>query len=95
MGRAQPEIACHEADALVVSTGMTSPTTIYMPLLNEGTDCWVPVLAERISESRYQVHGPVPEDQSWSFPAGATVRITQHRFQDGQVGLVAVEQASA
>jgi hypothetical protein len=65
-------------------------TTIYVTLLNEGTDCWRPVKAERVSEDLFQITGSRPEDEQWEFQPGQTVRCCERAFQNGK-GLVAVE----
>jgi hypothetical protein len=69
--------------------------TICMPLLGEGTDVWVPVEAEAMSDGRYRVVGVAPEDQRWAFPSGAVVRCAPKIFSGGERGLVAVGIADA
>ena len=66
---------------------MVDQTTIYMPLLDEGTDVWVPVLAERLGESQYRVLGPMPDDQEWLFPPESIVRLASRSFATGHAGL--------
>jgi hypothetical protein len=59
-------------------------TTIYMPLIGEGTDVWRPVTAEELGDRRYRVVGRRPTDEEWAFVTGAIVvvdtdrRITSH-----------------
>jgi hypothetical protein len=65
-------------------------TTIYVALLNEGTDCWRPVKAERVSEGLFHIADSRPEDEEWAFQPGQTVRCCERAFQNGK-GLVAVE----
>lgn len=60
-------------------------TTIYVPLLNEGTDVWRPVEATRLAEDLYLILGVVPEDETWAFPPGSTVRC-EVRSAEGEVG---------
>lgn len=48
-------------------------TTIYMPLLDEGTDVWRPVTAEDLGSGRYRVTTRTPGDEVWSYPSGAIV----------------------
>jgi len=50
-------------------------TTIFMPLLNEGTDVWRPVEAEALGNGRYRVMGQASNDEEWAFPSGVTVVI--------------------
>jgi hypothetical protein len=57
--------------------------TIYMPLLAEGTEVFVPVQAEWLGDGRYRVFGPMPEDQEWKFPPGSVVRVYERKFSDG------------
>jgi hypothetical protein len=69
---------------------MTRRETIYMPLLNDGTDVWAPVLAEQIGEGRYRVLGPMPEDQEWRFGPGELVKVEKRTFSGGEIGLAIV-----
>lgn len=65
--------------------------TIYMPLLNEGTDVWTPVTAEQIGPTAYRLLGPVPTDHEWRFGGpGDVVRVALHTFSDGEVGLAVI-----
>jgi hypothetical protein len=63
--------------------------TIYMPLLDEGTDVWAPVQAEKLESGLFRGLGPMPRDQEWTFAPGAIVRGELHRFSDGSDGVVA------
>ena len=47
--------------------------TIYMQLLDEGTDVWRPVQAETLAGGLFRVLGPVPQDEKWAFSPGAIV----------------------
>jgi hypothetical protein len=47
--------------------------TIYMPLLDEGTEVWRPVQAEAQSSNAYLILGPMPEGEAWAFPPGSVV----------------------
>jgi hypothetical protein len=66
--------------------------TIFVELLDEGTRCWRPVSAERLSGDRYRILDAPPEDESWSFQAGEIVRCELRKFSDGS-GLTAYEAA--
>lgn len=59
--------------------------TIYVYLLNEGTDVWRPVEAEHLGEDRYQIVSvnSDPDDELWQFPSGAVVRCRQQRLSGG------------
>jgi hypothetical protein len=77
---------------------MSELTTIHMPLLDEGTDVWRPVKAERMSDDTFRVLGPVPETEEWAFPPGTIVRC-RYQTLSGDFGvsvkrLVAYEQIS-
>jgi hypothetical protein len=67
--------------------------TVYVALLDEGTNCWRAVQAERLSDSEFVLHGPVPEDELWQFRPGDQVRCVPHTFSKGTHGLLAVEKA--
>ncbi len=67
-------------------------TTIYVALLNEGTSCWRPVRAEVLDGGLYRILGSVPEEESWEFEPGATVRCREKIFNGGSKGLVAHER---
>lgn len=77
---------------------MTSPTTIYMPLLEEGTEVWRPVEAEPLESGLYLVMGPVPDDEIWRFPPGTVVRceLLNLAGEHGELrqGLVPIEALS-
>ena len=64
--------------------------TIYVALLNEGTDCWRPVRAEVVSEGLFRITDSQPEDEEWEFRPGEIVRCREAAFQDGE-RLVAFE----
>lgn len=65
-------------------------TTIYMPLLSEGTAVWRPVAAKRLNQDTFRVTGPMPDDEQWAFPPGSVVSVAPQLFADGQSGIVAV-----
>ena len=67
---------------------------IYVPLLEEGTDCWRPVHADHVRDDVYEITvEQEPAGERWAFPPRALVRCRQHRFADGATGLVAFERA--
>jgi hypothetical protein len=59
--------------------------TIYMPLVDEGTDVWRSVLAERLEAGLYRIVGPVPETEKWQFAPGSTVRVEMRRLSEGEM----------
>ncbi len=69
---------------------MGEMTTIYMPLLNEGTTVWRPVAAERLNRDTFRVAGPMPDDEGGAFAPGSVVTVAPQLFADGQSGIVAV-----
>jgi hypothetical protein len=70
------------------------PTTIFVPLLEEGVDVWRPVQARRLDRGLFRIIGIEADtrDETWRFPAGAIVRCEDKRFADGTSGITAVEQ---
>jgi hypothetical protein len=68
--------------------------TIYMLLLNEGTDVWRPVKATLVSADAYRVEGEMPDDEEWMFAPGSVVRCELRTFSDGE-GMAAVEGAAS
>jgi hypothetical protein len=71
-------------------------TTIYVPLLNEGTDVWRPVNAEPISRAIYRIVSESPDsgDEECVYSSGQEVTVEEHVFSEGKRGLVAVGAAS-
>lgn len=67
--------------------------TIYMPLLNEGTDVWRPVEATHLRATTYRVEGEVPEGEEWMFAPGLLVRCEPKTLSSGEV-LVAIEAST-
>jgi hypothetical protein len=72
---------------------MAEIATIYIALLNEGTDVWKPVTAQHLHDDVFRVIGPMPEDEKWAFPPGAVVMCKRQAFRDGSQGSVAVALA--
>ena len=67
---------------------------IYMPLRDEGTDCWRPVHADRVSNDVYEITVDMElGGECWLFPPHSRVRCREHIFVDGRTGLVAFELA--
>jgi hypothetical protein len=65
--------------------------TIYMPLLNEGTDVWRPVHARQVSGDRYCIEEESVEYEEWAFAPGSTVICEWKIFNDGSQGLAVVK----
>jgi len=69
---------------------MTGTLTIYLALLDEGTDCWCPIEAVHVDRDLYKIVEAAPEDERRQFKIGNIVRCQKHEFQDG-AALVTVE----
>jgi hypothetical protein len=68
---------------------------IYMPLMDEGTECWRPVHARRVATDIYEIAaGDKSDDEQWAFPNGSRLRCREHVFADGKMGFVALEIAN-
>ncbi len=79
---------------LITGSARAVSEVIYMPLRDEGTDCWRPVHADRVSNGIYEITVEVePGDENWLFPPRSRVRCREHAFADGHLGLVAFELA--
>ena len=48
-------------------TSNVQTTRIFMPLLNEGTDCWCAVNAKEHGEGVFEVLGIIPAGEEWQF----------------------------
>ncbi len=73
------------------------PQTIYVYLLNEGTDAWAPAKGERVGADTFRLLPPQPRDEDWQFPPGSVVRVeTQQKRKkaDPVTVLVAVALVS-
>jgi hypothetical protein len=74
---------------------MPQAETIYIRLLDEGTDVWRPVHALRIEGNRFRILDSKPEDETWPVESGQFVRCEERTFSDGTVGLVAIDDSLA
>ncbi len=79
---------------LRVTAKILEMATIYMPMLNEGTEVWRPVEASHIAEETYRVEGQVPADEEWAFSPGTLVHCEWKTFSGGDPGLTAVSADS-
>ena len=70
-----------------------SQTTIYVYLVDEGTDVWRPVEAGFVKDGVYQINPSciIPETETWQFGPGDIVRCEQKRLSVGK-HLVAIEK---
>ncbi len=72
--------------------------TVYVRLLEEGTDVWRPVRATALPDGTFELQRPVdydPELESWEFPPEARVICAERRFADGDKGLAAIARAAS
>ncbi|MGD0866062.1 MAG: hypothetical protein ABSA49_10960 [Rhizomicrobium sp.] len=69
---------------------MPRTETIYVYLLNEGTDAWVPVSAERVRDNVFRIIDCGGEDDAAQFKKGELVRCRRQRLSDDE-SLVAYE----
>lgn len=70
-------------------------TTVYVKLLDEGTDVWRPVPAQRLAPKLCRLtDDPTqkPDDEVWQFELGAVVRCEYRTLSEGNC-LVAIEQS--
>lgn len=71
-------------------------TTVYVRLLEEGTDVWRPVRATALPDGTFELHKPADYDpgmETWEFPPEARVVCAERRFADGDKGLAAIARA--
>jgi hypothetical protein len=73
--------------------GAMTSTVLLMPMLNEGIDVWRPVTAEFLDDGTYQIIGPMPDEEEWTFAPGSIVAAQLRTFDNGQEQLVAVPPA--
>lgn len=66
--------------------------TVYMPLEDEGIECWRPVHAGLLHDDVYEIEvDQEPPGEKWKFPPRSLVRCREHTFADGHTGLLAFE----
>ena len=73
---------------------MSECSTVYVALLNEGTEVWRPVAAEQVGPELFRLRGSVPASESWQFQPGEVVRC-EARVLSGRQVLVAVKSSGA
>ena len=73
----------------------TDLSTVFVRLLDEGTDVWRPVDALRLGETTYRIaEQAVPEDEAWSFQPGDIVVAERRQGDTDDQPLIAVAQAT-
>ncbi|MGV3455887.1 DUF7336 domain-containing protein [Sphingomonas sp.] len=65
---------------------------VLMPLEGEGTDVWRAVGAQLLAGDRFEIIGPMPDDEVWRYPPGSIVHCEIQQREDGEA-LVAVARA--
>jgi len=77
-----------------MSAAMASSTDaaiVYVRLLDEGTDVWRPVEAQRVGSTTYRLSDtPAPEDEVWSFQPGDIVVVELQDAADDHLMAVAL-----
>lgn len=63
--------------------------TIYVPLINEGTEVWRPVEAEPVSDALFRVESKASDDEQWGYASGQIVAVEERMWSNGDHGLVA------
>lgn len=62
--------------------------TIYVALLDEGTNVWRLVPARKIKDAVFEILRPPlsdPEDEKWEFPPGSVVQCAPRRTSNGEL----------
>ncbi len=70
----------------------TDATTVYVRLLDEGTDVFRPSLAVALGEDTYELlrsESYDPEDECWEFEPGFRVRVVRRQGATGEFLLAA------
>lgn len=70
---------------------MNETKTVFVALLNEGTEVWRPVPAVQIQGNLFKLGGSIPEDEEWQFLPGQVVECESKTFSGGTSGLVAIQ----
>ncbi len=75
-----------------LKTNTLTENTVYIKLLDEGTDVWRPVSAVKLAADTYELQGHDiydPEDEVWEFLPGSQVIVNKVK-KDGEIILVAI-----
>ena len=67
---------------------------IYVFLLDEGTDVWRPVQAEKIGDNLFRIVSvnPDPENEKWQFSTGEIVKCEERSLSNSNKCFVAIEK---
>ena len=73
---------------------MGETATIYVALLQEGTEVWRPVSALSLGGNLFRLLGPIPDGEMWEYQPGDDVIGERRIFAGAESGLVAVSYAN-
>jgi len=73
--------------------GAAKTAEIFMPLVDEGTECWRPVTAKICDGFEFEILGIMPSDEAWQFAPGTRVFCRRQVFANGSNGLAALQVA--
>jgi len=65
---------------------------ILIPIEKGGAEIWCAVQSELLADGRFEVIGPMPDDEIWRYPPGTIVDCEVQQREDGEA-LVAVSRA--
>jgi hypothetical protein len=68
-------------------------STIYVKLLEEGTDVYRPVEVEKINENTFRIKDQNDYDEVWEFSPGAIVEVEEKELT-GEKCMIAVREKS-
>jgi hypothetical protein len=72
---------------------MADSSTVFVALLDEGTQVWRPVAAEPAGAGVFRLIGSVPDGEAWDFQPGERVRCVRRICPDCTCVWVAAERA--
>lgn len=72
--------------------GFITMTRINMPLGHEEVESWAMVSVQDLHDGRYEICGPMPDDEHWRYPPGSVVKC-EAVVEDGVECLVACSLA--
>ncbi|MCR5872637.1 MULTISPECIES: hypothetical protein [unclassified Sphingomonas] len=72
--------------------GFVDLPAILIPMQKAGADIWSPVSSVLLADGRFEVVGPVSDDEIWRYPPGTIVHCEVQHREDGDV-LVAIAPA--
>ena len=73
---------------------MGERVTLYVRLLDEGTEVYRPVQAQAVDADRYRVLGPIPKTETWEFQPGDIVAVKVQALSGGEQRVIAALTSS-